>query len=123
MKKQLLSFIFVITGCAFAKAQIAPENHSIIIKPIFGTHINNDQGHLFQDQITGFDAAYYKDISQNTDKWIGFSGAKSYGIGFVFRDLSKLKGTKDTSANAFGQVYGLVAVSYTHLTLPTIYSV
>lgn len=109
MKKQLLIFIFVIIGCSVAKAQIAPENHSIILKPIFGTHINEDQGHLFQDQITGFDAAYFKDISQNSDKWIGFSAAKSYGISFIFRDLSKLKGTKDTSANAFGQVYGLVA--------------
>jgi hypothetical protein len=109
MKKQLLSFIIIITSITFVKAQIAPENHSIILKPIFGTHVNNDQGHLFQDQITGFDAAYFKDISQNSDKWIGFSGAKSYGIGFVFRNLSKLKGAQDTSANAFGQVYGLVA--------------
>jgi len=109
MKKQLLSFIFAIAGYSFAKSQIAPENHSFILKPIFGTHINNDQGHLFQDQITGFDAAYFKNIIQNGDKWIGLSGAKSYGIGFIFRDLSQLKGTKDTSSNAFGQVYGLVA--------------
>ena len=43
MKQKLLTFIFVITGWAFAEAQIAPENHSIILKPIFGTHINNDQ--------------------------------------------------------------------------------
>ncbi|SFA57015.1 Lipid A 3-O-deacylase (PagL) [Pedobacter suwonensis] len=110
MKKQLLLLLILVTiGYSFARAQIGPENRSIIFKPIFGTHINNDQGHLFQDQITGLDAAYFKDISQNSDKWIGFSGAKSYGIGFVFRNLSKLKGTKDTSANAFGQIYGLVA--------------
>ncbi len=109
MKKLSLSLIILITCITFAQAQIAPENHSIIFKPVFGTHVNSDQGHLFQDQITGFDAAYFKDISRNSDNWIGFSGAKSYGVGFIFRDLNKLKGTKDTSEHAFGQVYGLVA--------------
>ncbi|KLT65255.1 acyloxyacyl hydrolase [Pedobacter sp. BMA] len=108
MRKHLLA-IFFIFGLVSTHAQIAPENHSIFFKPVFGTHINSDQGHLFQDQIIGFDAAYFKDIEQNKDHWIKALGAKSYGLGFIFRDISRLKGAKDTSANSFGQVYGLVA--------------
>ncbi|WP_165499798.1 acyloxyacyl hydrolase [Pedobacter frigidisoli] len=109
MKKHSLTIILFFIGLLISKAQIAPENRSIIFKPIFGTHVNSNQGHLFQDQITGFDAAFLKDISQNSDKWIGFSGAKAYGIGFIFRDFSKLKGNNDTSAHSFGQLYGFVA--------------
>ena len=108
MKKQLLALGFLLAVLS-SSAQIAPKNHSIILKPVFGTHVNADQGHLFQDRITGFDAAYFMDIDQHKDKWIDFLGAKSYGVGFVFRDISNLKGIKDTSENSFGQVFGLVA--------------
>jgi len=108
MKKQILVICFFLS-LTCVQAQIVNENHSIIFKPVFGTHVNADQGHLFQDRIIGFDAAYFKDISRNKDKWIGPIGAKSYGIGLIFRDISNLKGAKDTAAHAFGQVYGLVA--------------
>ena len=76
MKKQILVICFFLS-LTCVQAQIVNENHSIIFKPVFGTHVNADQGHLFQDRIIGFDAAYFKDISRNKDKWIGPIGAKS----------------------------------------------
>lgn len=108
MKIHLL--IICLIFCSLTSlAQIAPPNHSFMVKPIFGTHAYSDQGHLFQDKIYGLDVAYLKEFGQTDTKWINIAKARSFGLGILYRDLNNLKGISDTSANSFGQLYGLNA--------------
>jgi len=89
--------------------QTIPKESSFELKTILGTHIYNDQGHLFQDKVYGLDAAYLVNIKQKNVEWVRLTNAKNYGLTFLYRDLKNLKGIQDTSANSFGQVFGLAA--------------
>jgi len=90
-------------------AQIIAPNHSFSFSPVVGAHAYEDQNHLFQDRIYGFDAVYSNKISQNKANWIHYLKAKSFGVALNFRDLSRLKGAKDLAENSFGKGIGLSA--------------
>ena len=91
------------------KAQIIGPNHSFTFGPILGAHAYEDQNHLIQDRIYGFNAVYSNNISKNKAPWVAALGAKSFGVALNFRDLSRLKGAKDLAENSFGKVIGLSA--------------
>jgi hypothetical protein len=72
--------------------QTIPKESSFELKTILGTHIYNDQGHLFQDKVYGLDAAYLVNIKQKNVEWVRLTNAKNYGLTFLYRDLKNLKG-------------------------------
>ena len=100
----ILNFISIPTN-----AQQAFPGDSFETRLVLGSHALGGPGGALQDKLYGFDFSYQKDISHLTDKWLKLSNAKSAGVGLVFRDLQYLKGYKDTSANSFGQAYGVAA--------------
>jgi hypothetical protein len=93
----------------FVKAQQVFHGDSFEGRAVLGSHAIGGPGGALQDKLYGFDFTYQKNISHLTDNWLKLSNAKSAGVGLVFRDLQYLKGFQDTSANSFGQAYGLAA--------------
>jgi hypothetical protein len=89
-------------------AQNSNSPHSLTVRAVAGSHALGGSGGALQDKLYGLDLSYQKDISHITDSWVKRSNAKSAGMAFVFRDLQYLKGHQDTSANAFGQAFGMV---------------
>ena len=75
-------------------------------RAVFGSHAIGGADAL-QDKLYGLDLSYQKNISHLNDPWVKMSGATAAGMSFIFRDLQYLKGYQDTSANSFGQAYGL----------------
>ncbi|WP_187774841.1 acyloxyacyl hydrolase [Pedobacter sp. BS3] len=69
--------------------------------------VNTPQDGTFKNYLYGADVNWNHNISNRADNWIRTSGAQSYGLGFMFRQLNNFNGYADTSANAFGQAYGL----------------
>lgn len=102
----LFSLLTFLSLGAFAQKII---NSTVSVKAIVGTHAYQDQGHLFQDKIYGIDMAYLTSVSEKNTALYSLTKIKNYGLEFTYRDLSLLKGIKDTSAHAFGQMYGLAA--------------
>jgi hypothetical protein len=107
MMKKILYLAILLLPINSVCAQDTTNKYFIAIKGLLGTHVYQDQGHLFQDHIPGFEVSLSRNIAAHKDSWIKYTGAKSYGIDLVFRDLSHLKGAKDTAQNSFGQVYGV----------------
>ena len=99
--------LFLVLFCTEARSQLLPQNHAIVITPVYGSVTVNDKNGFFQQNLYGVDLSYVKDISRDTDAWIELSHAKSYGLSLVIRNLNNFKGYQDTSANSFGQAYGL----------------
>lgn len=98
----------ILTLAILATAiQLTQAQYAFTAKGLLGSHIYPDQKYLLQDQIWGTDLTVAKNIAGNADEWIQRSNAKSAGLDFVFRDLSRLKGPSDTAANSFGQIYGI----------------
>jgi hypothetical protein len=108
MRRYLIFSLFAFIQFQL-KAQIIAPNHSFSISPVLGAQAYEDQNHLLQDNIFGFDAVYSKNISQNKAPWVATLNAKSIGIALNYRDLSRLKGAKDLAENSFGKVIGLSA--------------
>ncbi|MGB4774373.1 MAG: acyloxyacyl hydrolase [Daejeonella sp.] len=113
MKKIYLLFIsalFILPAISLTvKGQLIPKDYSLIIQPAFGSVVINDQNGFLQGKLYGIDISYLKDISRSEDNWIKRIHAKSYGIGFVMRDLNHFNGYGNSAPNSFGQAYGLIS--------------
>ena len=110
MRRFKIFAVLLVSAISFtAGAQEIYKNHSFELKTVLGGHLLADKDGFIQDRLYGLDFSYLKDISHDKDNWIKHSHAKTYGLNFIFRDLSHLKGHQDTSVNAFGYAYGLAA--------------
>lgn len=106
MKAQKTIFTSILIALA---TSLNAQNYNFSVKGTFGTHVYQDQGHLFQDKIYGGEFGVYKYIGKNDDDWIKKSRATHVGVDFIYRNLSDLKGPNDTAAHSFGQIFGLTA--------------
>lgn len=108
MQYRTLLIVCLTLLAQLSRAQFSgPEKFNV--KPLVGSHLYYEKGSLFQDHFYGLDLAAHVDLKNHTDAWIKQTGAKSYGLSFLYRNFERLKGVRDTSINAFGQAYGLVA--------------
>jgi hypothetical protein len=73
---------------------------------VVGSHAIGGASPL-KDKLYGLDLSFQKGIDHINDNWVRMTGAKAAGLSLVFRDLQFLKGHQDTSANSFGQAYGI----------------
>lgn len=107
--KFIIAFFFstLLLDLSMSKAQQLFPGNSFEGRLVLGSHAIGGPGGELQDKLYGFDLSFQKNISHLTDNWVKRSNVKSAGIEFIFRDLSYLKGYQDTSANSFGQAYGI----------------
>lgn len=98
--------IFISTGQLIA--QNLPR-HTASFAPVLGTHLLPENENVFNDRIAGFDMTYGFSLRGREDTWTRMLNAREFGISFSFRDLNRLDGHLDTSANSFGKAYGIAA--------------
>ncbi|NEU07427.1 acyloxyacyl hydrolase [Flavihumibacter sp. R14] len=91
-----------------ASAQNSDPAYIFEGRVVVGSHMIGGKDAL-QDRLYGLDLSYNKDLSHLSDNWVKLARASAVGISFIFRDLQDLKGHEDTSANSFGQAYGVSA--------------
>ena len=74
-----------------------------------------------------FDKVFVQEVSKSTNKSVQFSNGVPLQLSLTFKVICSLPDTEELSTNVireyYHQFFGVVTVSYTHLTLPTIYSV
>ncbi|WP_158640634.1 acyloxyacyl hydrolase [Anseongella ginsenosidimutans] len=90
------------------RAQEIPR-HSLSFSPVLGTHLLPENDHTFNDPIPGLDIVYGFNLRGKEDAWIQKLRAREFGLALTFRDLNRLDGHLDTSANSFGKAYGISA--------------
>lgn len=104
--------LFILVSAVFAffwQPCVAQDNGATFeIKPQVGAHTFYDQGHLLQDIMYGVDVNYMKTLKNSSDDWVRRSNAKSYGIGFVYRNFDRFRGASDSISKSFGSSFGLV---------------
>ncbi|NEU07429.1 acyloxyacyl hydrolase [Flavihumibacter sp. R14] len=89
-----------------ASAQFFDQGGTFEGRVVVGSHAIGGASAL-QDKLYGVDLSFQQDISHITDNWVKMAGVRAAGLSVIFRDLQDLKGYQDTSANSFGQAYGL----------------
>ncbi len=102
----LLPAFLLLTSHSFSQT-LYPGN-SFEARFVIGSHALGAPDGALQDRLYGLDVSYQTDISHITDYWAKLFKAQSAGVGLLYRDLQYLKGFRDTSANAFGQAFGMV---------------
>lgn len=102
-RKTLFILLWLNVHASFA--QQAPH-HALSLSAVLGAHILPENDRALNDAITGFDFTYGTDLSSRDERWVHILNARRFGIGLFFRDLNRLDGHLDTSANSFGKAYG-----------------
>lgn len=108
---------FILLGAFLFLFQLSPEagfaqefpRRSLSLSPVLGTHILPENKSSLNDLIPGFDLRYGFNLRGREDKWMDLLNAREFGINLIFRDLNRLDGHQDTSANSFGKAYGIAA--------------
>ncbi|MFS8616914.1 MAG: acyloxyacyl hydrolase [Solitalea sp.] len=80
--------------------------YSLSFSPAIGAHILPENDRALNDLIVGADLTYGMSLQNRRDPWIERLNAREFGISLFFRDLNRLDGHLDTSANSFGKAYG-----------------
>ena len=101
----LAAFLLILTDTE-GRAQLSYPNNLFEGRIVVGSHAIGGPT-VLQDRLFGLDLTVQRSINHISDGWVKRTGAKAAGISFIFRDLQDFKGHEDTSANSFGQAYGV----------------
>lgn len=107
--------LFIICTTSYRAFAQQPVRHAVGVKPVFGTHLLDDEERFMADRIYGLDLNYSFDLRYREEDWVNMLRAREFSVGFVMRDFSNLKGTGGMAGHSFGQSYGLVAQLDFHL--------